>query len=56
MKKGWLIVGLAVVLIGIGGGVFFMGQPGKNVHISENGLSYVAKVEGKDFYIFRLSN
>ncbi|MGB7459253.1 MAG: family 2 glycosyl transferase [Carnobacterium jeotgali] len=53
MKKGWLIVGLAVVLIGIGGGVFFMGQPGKNVHISENGLSYVAKVEGKDFYIYK---
>lgn len=52
MKKRWLIVGLIVVLLGIGGGIIFMIQTEENGHQSENGLSYVAKVEGKEFYIY----
>lgn len=52
MKKRWLIVGLATVLLGVIGGIIFMIQTEETVHHSENGLSYVAKVEGKEFYIY----
>lgn len=53
VKKKWPIIGIAFVLLGIAGGVFFMGQSKENIYESENNLSYVAKVEGKEFYVYK---
>lgn len=52
MKKRWLIVGLAVVLLGVVGGILFMNKTEEKEYKSESGLSYVAKIEGKEFYVY----
>lgn len=51
-KKG-MIIGIALSLLVIGGSLFFMDQTEETVYESENNLSYVAKVEGKEFYIYK---
>lgn len=52
MQKKKIVFGLVMVLVVSIGGFLFMNQRKEAVYKSENGLTYVAKVEGKDFYVF----